>query len=42
MIKKLDLTEYMEKLKSLFAREKDYKLIGDIRKNYEYLKKTFQ
>jgi len=39
MVKKLDLVDYIEKLTSLFAREKDYTLIGDIRKNYEYLKK---
>jgi len=39
MINKLDLTNYIEKLYSLFSREKDYTLIGDIRKNYEYLKK---
>jgi DNA mismatch repair protein MutS2 len=39
MIKKLDLTDYIEKLKSLFAREKDYIIEGDIRKNYEYLNK---
>jgi len=39
MIKKLDLTDYVQKLSSLFAREKDITLIGDIRKNYDYLKK---
>ncbi len=39
MVKKLDLNDYIEKLKKLFAREKEYFLEGDIRKNYEYLKK---
>ncbi len=39
MIKKLDLTEYINKLTSLFARKKDFKITGDIKKNYEYLKK---
>ena len=39
MIKKLDLKEYLNKLKSFFAREKDYIIQGDIRKNFEYIKK---
>ena len=39
MVNKLDLKDYIEKLKSLFAREKEYFLIGDIRKNFEYLNK---
>ena len=39
MIKKLDLEEYINKLKSLFAREKEYIIEGDIRKNFEYIKK---
>ena len=39
MIQKLDLTDYIKKLKSLFARNKEYFLEGDIRKNYEYLNK---
>ncbi|WP_457561536.1 endonuclease MutS2 [Caminibacter pacificus] len=39
MIKKLDLSDYIAKLSSLFAREKEYFLQGDIRKNYEYLNK---
>ena len=39
MIKKLDLEDYINKLKSLFAREKEYIIEGDIRKNFEYIKK---
>ena len=39
MIKRLDLEDYLNRLKSLFAREKDYIIEGDIRKNYEYIKK---
>ncbi|MEO1924290.1 MAG: endonuclease MutS2, partial [Nautiliaceae bacterium] len=39
MIKKLDLSDYIEKLSNLYAREKEYFLEGDIRKNYEYLQK---
>ncbi|WP_457560434.1 endonuclease MutS2 [Caminibacter sp.] len=39
MIKKLDLNDYIEKLKSLYAREKEYFIDGDLNKNYEYLRK---
>ncbi|WP_456470622.1 endonuclease MutS2 [Caminibacter sp.] len=39
MIKKLDLNDYIEKLYNLYAREKEYFIEGDIRKNYEYLQK---
>jgi len=39
MIKKLDLEVYIKKLTSLFAREKNYIIDGDIRKNFEYIKK---
>ncbi len=39
MVNKLDLVEYINRLSSLFSREKDYILPGDIRKNYEYLNK---
>ena len=39
MIQKLDLTDYLKRLQKLFAREKDYIIKGDIRKNYEYIKK---
>ena len=39
MIKKLDLEDYINKLKSLFAREKNHIIEGDIRKNFEYIKK---
>jgi len=39
MIKKLDLEEYLNQLSSLFAREKSYIIEGDIRKNFEYIKK---
>jgi len=39
MINKLDLNDYIQKLKKLFAREKDYTLEGDIRKNYDFLQK---
>jgi len=39
MIKKLDLKDYINKLSSLFAREKNYIIEGDIRKNFEYIKK---
>ncbi len=39
MIKKLDLQDYINKLSSLFAREKSHIIKGDIRKNFEYIKK---
>jgi len=39
MLKKLDLEDYINKLKSLFAREKSYIIEGDIRKNFEYIKR---
>ncbi len=39
MIKKLDLQDYINKLSALFAREKSHILQGDIRKNFEYIKK---
>ncbi|WP_096258533.1 endonuclease MutS2 [Lebetimonas natsushimae] len=39
MITKLDLTDYINRLNSLFAREKDFKLQGDINVFYKYLKK---
>jgi len=39
MVQKLDLTDYIEKLKSLYARDKEYFIDGDINKNYDYLKK---
>ena len=39
MIKKLDLNEYINRLNTLFAREKSYIIEGDIRKNFEYIKK---
>ncbi|NPA11347.1 MAG: endonuclease MutS2 [Epsilonproteobacteria bacterium] len=37
MIDKLDLGEYIEKLSSFFARQKDYYLLGDINKSYKYI-----
>ncbi len=39
MIKKLDLNDYINRLKSLFAREKSHIIEGDIRKNFEYIQK---
>ncbi|WP_024791960.1 endonuclease MutS2 [Lebetimonas sp. JS138] len=39
MVKKLDLSDYINRLYSLFAREKDFKLNGDINVFYKYLKK---
>jgi DNA mismatch repair protein MutS2 len=39
MIKKLDLNDYINKLTSLFAREKDFKIRGDINIYYKNLKK---
>ena len=39
MIQKLDLEDYIRKLNSLFAREKNHIIEGDIRKNFEYIKK---
>jgi len=39
MIKKLDLVDYINKLTSLFAREKDFKIDGSIESIYKYLQK---
>jgi DNA mismatch repair protein MutS2 len=39
MINKLDLVDYINRLTSLFAREKSYIIEGDIRKNFDYLQK---
>ena len=39
MINKLDLNEYINKLTSLFAREKDFKIQGSIESLYKYLQK---
>jgi len=39
MINKLDLQDYANRLYSLFAREKDYKMQGDINVLFKYLQK---
>ena len=39
MINKLDLQDYANRLYSLFAREKDYKIQGDINVLFKYLQK---
>ncbi|WP_456480430.1 endonuclease MutS2 [Nautilia sp.] len=39
MINKLDLTDYINRLTSLFAREKDFKIQGSIESIYKYLQK---
>ena len=39
MIKKLDLEDYINKLKNLFAREKEFILEGDINVHHRYIKK---
>jgi len=39
MINKLDLQDYINSLKSLFAREKDFILEGDINVHYRYIQK---
>ncbi|MEO1941424.1 MAG: Smr/MutS family protein [Campylobacterales bacterium] len=38
LIKRLDLEEYLAQLESFFARPKGYSLIGDLKKNFKYLK----
>jgi len=39
MIDRLDLVDYIKKLTSLFAREKDFKIQGSIQNVYKYLQK---
>ncbi len=39
MINKLDLADYINRLTSLFARQKDYKIQGSIESTYKYLQK---
>ena len=39
MIRKLDLIDYINKLTSLFAREKDFKIQGSIESTYKLLQK---
>ena len=39
MINKLDLIDYINRLTSLFAREKDFKIQGSIESTYKLLQK---
>ncbi len=39
MINKLDLTDYIQRLTSLFAREKDFKIQGSIESFHKYIQK---